>query len=510
MAEIKREDLKQLDRCFVNLEKYHQEHGNLFISNNDKRWRGAKLSQHLAIEVYNKYQGDLPKEILEKYETIGMLWDKEAIKQGRKEYIQQEHIAFLEKYNAEHGSVFAKASTDAETNITLQKIDYLKVAHQNGELPEDIKQRCENLGIAMVATWEEYYDMASQYVQIFGSPIIPKEFVLQGVELGRWVEEQRKEYTQGTLSIDRACKLGDIGISWSRETDHISYDESTIAYYVSKCYPDTISSFRPPELKGKELDIYIPSLKTGIEFDGKYHRTKLDKDLEKNQLCKEGGYKLIRVRVRSLPAMESDDNCTVVKTVGTQNMSASKRQDKTVKKVLEALGIPEEKMPSIDVRRDKHEIAGILVEDKTFFNQYLIAAKNFVRNRGHLLVPVGYEDPTGLKLGKWINTTIRNSRQYLTERQINALDDLGMVWRDVEKEKWLTNLAMVQSYKGDIPDYAITTDEKSLKDWYNQQREDFTKGHMTEDYKIDAMKSIENTNEKAIRPIHKNRGDDER
>lgn len=47
-----------------------------------------------------------------------------------------------------------------------------------------------------------------------------------------------------------------------------------------------------------ELDIYIPSLKIGIEYDGeRAHATnRLEKDIRKYQICKNAGIKLIRIR----------------------------------------------------------------------------------------------------------------------------------------------------------------------------------------------------------------------
>ena len=49
--------------------------------------------------------------------------------------------------------------------------------------------------------------------------------------------------------------------------------------------------------KGYELDIYIPSKKIAIEYDGSFwHENKTKKDLEKNQKCKKDGIILYRIR----------------------------------------------------------------------------------------------------------------------------------------------------------------------------------------------------------------------
>ena len=49
-----------------------------------------------------------------------------------------------------------------------------------------------------------------------------------------------------------------------------------------------------------ELDIFIPSLQIGIEYDGPYHKTDeaLDRDAKKYVVCQTKGIRLIRVSLR--------------------------------------------------------------------------------------------------------------------------------------------------------------------------------------------------------------------
>ena len=51
---------------------------------------------------------------------------------------------------------------------------------------------------------------------------------------------------------------------------------------------------------GFELDIYIPSLKIGIEYDGSRFHENVEKDIIKNKKCAENGIKLFRIRERPL------------------------------------------------------------------------------------------------------------------------------------------------------------------------------------------------------------------
>lgn len=73
-----------------------------------------------------------------------------------------------------------------------------------------------------------------------------------------------------------------------------SFPEYAIMYYLQKYIKNIKHSYKK---FGFELDIYLPDLKIGIEYDGGYwHSSKVNKDLEKNKKCKELGIKLYRIR----------------------------------------------------------------------------------------------------------------------------------------------------------------------------------------------------------------------
>ena len=63
------------------------------------------------------------------------------------------------------------------------------------------------------------------------------------------------------------------------------------------------------KIDGVELDIYLPNINVGIEFDGMfYHKgKKRNQDLGKNQYMKDKNIRLIRVREHPLPKMGNED-----------------------------------------------------------------------------------------------------------------------------------------------------------------------------------------------------------
>ena len=84
---------------------------------------------------------------------------------------------------------------------------------------------------------------------------------------------------------------------------HTSFPEYAIVYYLKKYALKVIHLYK--EL-GYELDVYIPSKKIAIEYDGYlWHKNKAKQDLEKNYKCVKDGIKLYRIREGLPPLNDS-------------------------------------------------------------------------------------------------------------------------------------------------------------------------------------------------------------
>ena len=82
--------------------------------------------------------------------------------------------------------------------------------------------------------------------------------------------------------------------------------ELTLFQTVRKKYPDTLYQYRPDWLGRQSLDIYIPSIRTAIEYQGVQHYlpvgffggeealdARRELDLQKRRLCEENEVRLI-------------------------------------------------------------------------------------------------------------------------------------------------------------------------------------------------------------------------
>ena len=92
----------------------------------------------------------------------------------------------------------------------------------------------------------------------------------------------------------------------------VSIREKALAYYLSKY-------FRIEEgkhfdwLGSREIDIYIPQLNLGIEYDGRQWHKNIERDLKKDKLCDENNLKLMRVREEGCPKYETSSYFIYIK-----------------------------------------------------------------------------------------------------------------------------------------------------------------------------------------------------
>ncbi len=156
---------------------------------------------------------------------------------------------------------------------------------------------------------------------------------------------------------------------------HTSFPEYAIVYYLKKYGLDVLHSYRG---QGYELDVYIPSKKIAIEYDGYlWHKNKMKQELEKNYNCAKDGIKLYRIR-EGLPLL-NDSSIDYVVQRNQENLS------KILKLLLSEIT---ETIVEIDLKRDAIAIENLreFTEKENsllFSNPEMAKEWNFERN-GHL------------------------------------------------------------------------------------------------------------------------------
>ena len=154
-----------------------------------------------------------------------------------------------------------------------------------------------------------------------------KEFLLS-----EWVEETESFSPQTVSRYSRSVILWECricGNRWratiaSRATNIMcpkcssrtktSFPEQALLFYILKLYPDAINRYSNDSHNISELDIFIPSISVGIEYDGKaWHNSPnaMQNELRKYENCKKAKIKLIRIREKNLPESSSISDYTI-------------------------------------------------------------------------------------------------------------------------------------------------------------------------------------------------------
>ena len=110
-----------------------------------------------------------------------------------------------------------------------------------------------------------------------------------------------------------------------------SFPEKAVYYYIKRAFPDAIANYRPNQFNSLELDIFVPSLRMGIEYDGDRWHQNIEKDLNKNKQCSESNIVLIRIREPSCPIIFDNLSICIIRE------SKKSGLDKTIKLLFESI-----------------------------------------------------------------------------------------------------------------------------------------------------------------------------
>ena len=122
----------------------------------------------------------------------------------------------------------------------------------------------------------------------------------------RWLCEcvcgRTKEILDSNLKAYKSLTCG-------KCSTRVSIPEKMIFHYLSQYFDDIQEQYRPEFLSGKEIDIFIPSLKVGIEYDGYRWHKNVDNDIFKNEICRKNGVFIIRIREPRCPIIDNASHC---------------------------------------------------------------------------------------------------------------------------------------------------------------------------------------------------------
>lgn len=138
-----------------------------------------------------------------------------------------------------------------------------------------------------------------------------------------------------------------------------SFNEQAFFYYIQQMQPDALNRVK---IDGKEVDVFIPSLKIAFEYDGWWHDdSRVAVDIQKAKHMTQKGLRFIRVREPSCAVLpEKIGECFI--------LPSTKRHD-IENAILWALQHvqqlhPPLHIPDVDLRRDELTIASRITTQK--------------------------------------------------------------------------------------------------------------------------------------------------
>lgn len=201
--------------------------------------------------------------------------------------------------------------------------------------------------------------------------------------------KQPEDYTAGShMKVKWKCSK--CGNTWTAQIKERTYGhtgcpkcthyfktsapEQAIFFYVKKCFPGAINSYKDESIGNREIDIYIPSIKLGIEYDGGFWHTNNDRDLEKTKILKENDIDLIRVREsKAIPI--DDGSVQIITKESSDDLSELEPAIRQLFEVISKKGSID-LSPDIDIKRDYQDILSL--SEGNQYDKSLLASGDIV------------------------------------------------------------------------------------------------------------------------------------
>ncbi|MBR3288576.1 MAG: hypothetical protein IKI71_02260 [Lachnospiraceae bacterium] len=207
-------------------------------------------------------------------------------------------------------------------------------------------------------------EIAKEWYQPLNGDITPSDVTHGCGKKFGWICPRGHIYTATVLhrtnGAGTKCPICNSG----RQT---SFAEQALYYYIKQIFPDAINSYKDIFENSMELDIYIPCLKVGIEYDGVYwHHKKeaiYEREKRKYDVCKNNGIKLIRVREKRKYENEKPaaDLCFYLQNDKNDEKALNGIINIVFKNIFFIANENKENIiPNIDITRDKFEILSYL------------------------------------------------------------------------------------------------------------------------------------------------------
>lgn len=204
------------DEKFALLAAYRNEHGDVRIPKG-RDYQGVKLGQWVGSQRASRAKGKMSQERIDRLDGLGMVWSV------RKRSTWKKRFALLERCKDEHGNTNVPHNFEMDGVSLGEWLKCQKSLHRRGELLTERASLLESIGVTWSkprTTWEDALVILSAYKHENGDVNAPDGFIYRDLQLGTWLQTQRRERRLGKISSDRIARLDALGMVWNfNETD---------------------------------------------------------------------------------------------------------------------------------------------------------------------------------------------------------------------------------------------------------------------------------------------------
>jgi len=154
-----------------------------------------------------------------------------------------------------------------------------------------------------------YPELLEEWDYEKNAPLIPEHFLSKSNQKVWWRCKRCGNEWQASIGT----RTNGHGCSVCSNAIHTSFQEQAIFYYMKQAFPNTVNGYIPQWEKSKaEIDIYIPDINLGIEYDGQKWHQNTKKDKQKTEWVVRNGAQLIRIREPKCPALKDDSHQIII------------------------------------------------------------------------------------------------------------------------------------------------------------------------------------------------------
>ena len=400
---------------YLLLEEYKKEHGNCLVP-----YAYAVGDVKLGHWVNNQRrlykQGKLSANRREMMDALGFSWDPLADK-------WESNFSLLEQFKEREGHIDVPKN-HTEDGLKLGNwVDSQRTLYKRGKLDESYQRRLENLGMSwdpLADQWERAFALLEQFQEREGHVNVPQRHEEDGVQLGSWLDRQRKLYKKGKLDETYQRRLENLGMSWDPLADQLERSFALLEFYEERGGHGNVP--RDHEEDGMKLGIWLNNQRKlykkgklgescqrrlenlGVRWDPLSFQWERSFALLEQYKKREGH--------SNVYYQHAEDGVKLGTWLTTQRQAYKKgKLDDSYQRRLENLGV------IWDPLADHWERSFALLEQ-------------YKKRKGHCNVPQKYEED-GVNLGQWVcdqRQVRRGKPGILGADRIERLDKLGIRW----------------------------------------------------------------------------------